>query len=175
MEMGIFLSGEILDPFSLFDHNSAKNTFDQIGCLTDGEQGNDANAGKTGQTPGKRHAENPYKAAVKQEGHHGLTAGAEGEVSGVGIGIEGQCNGIQQDQHSCQLLNRFRGVVDPGEGNCCCSHQKAKGTAADSGSGKQLPVVILNFLSAASGAQHLAHDDAHGTAHGQKYHTADIV
>ena len=89
METGIFLLGKILNPFALFDHDAAQRAFDQVSCLADGKQRENADAHKPGQNPGQRHTEAPDKAAVKQEGDHGLAAGAEGEVGSVGIGIEG--------------------------------------------------------------------------------------
>ena len=116
METGIFLLGKILNPFALFDHDAAQRAFDQVSCLADGKQRENADAHKPGQNPGQWHTEAPDKAAVKQEGDHGLAAGAEGEICGVGIGIEGECNGIEQDEHGCQLLYRWRCVVNPGEG-----------------------------------------------------------
>ena len=39
----------------------------------------------------------PDKAAVKDESYQGLSAGAEGEIGGVGVGIEGHHDGVDAD------------------------------------------------------------------------------
>ena len=67
-EMGNFLFGQVLDPFALFDHDSADDTFDKVSSLADGKQRDDADAHEPGQNIGKRNTEAPDEAAVEQEG-----------------------------------------------------------------------------------------------------------
>ena len=122
---------EILDPLALLDHICAHSALDPICALTNGIQGNDANVGKPAQTESQRHTADPYKTAVKQEGDHGLTAGAQGEVGGIGIGIEGHHNSTDQNQRRCQMAHIVCSVVEQGEhvGEYC--HDSTEETARD--------------------------------------------
>ena len=71
--------------------------------------------GKPAQAEGQRYAAHPGEAAVKQEGDHGLAAGAEGEIGGVGIRIEGHHDGAQADQTGGKMPHFLCGIVNLGE------------------------------------------------------------
>jgi hypothetical protein len=81
----LLLYCQILNPFALLDHKSAQGALDPVRSLDDEVQGQNGDAGKTAQAESERYADTPDKAAVKEEGDHALTAGAEGEVGGVGV------------------------------------------------------------------------------------------
>ena len=100
--MDVFLYRQILDPFSFFDHGSADGTFDQIGGNADRKEGNDGQTCEPAQAISQRNAHTPDKAAVEEEGDHGLTAGAEGEVGGIGVGIEGHHKCRHPRRSSCR-------------------------------------------------------------------------
>ena len=78
---------QIPDPLALFDHGGSDDTFDQIRGDADGEQRDNGKTGEPAQTVGQGNTHTPDEAAVEQEGDHGLTAGAEGEVGGVFAGL----------------------------------------------------------------------------------------
>ena len=87
-----------LDPGAFFDHICTDGAFEQIRALADGIDGQNAKTRKAAQAEGKGHTNGPDKAAVKQECHQGLTAGAQGEIGGIGVGIEGHHYGADADQ-----------------------------------------------------------------------------
>ena len=91
------LCRQILDPFALLDHVGTQGTCDPVGGLDDEVQGQDADACEPAQDEGQGHTDRPDKAAVEEEGDHGLTAGAEGEVGCIGVGIEGHHDAADAD------------------------------------------------------------------------------
>ena len=109
------LYGEVLDPLTLPEHTGTQGAFDQLQGLANDKEGNDAQTGETAQQEGHGDAAAPYKTAVEQEGDQGLTAGTEGKVGGVGVGIEGHHYGVDADQHRGQRPDILGGVIDSGE------------------------------------------------------------
>jgi len=166
--------GEVLDPFALFDHGRTQEAFDQIRTLADDIQGKNGKSGESAETESQGDYNTPDKAAVEQEGHHGLTAGAEGKIGGIGIRIEGHHHPAYQNQLGCQVTDIVAGVVDPGEETGDTGQQSSKDCATQYTGEKKLAVGVTDLGFRVSGTQHLAHKDAHGVAHGKEYHTGQI-
>ena len=171
---GILLYSQILDPFSLLEHPGTDDAFYKIGTLTDGKQGNDGHIREPAETESQGDTDNPDKAAVKEEGDEGLTAGTEGEVGGVGVGVKGHHGGVDADEPHGQGLNLFGGVVDPGEQTGYSGHEAAEDNAGHDGQGQQLPTAVPDFCFLGAAAQHLAHDNTHRIAQGQEYHAGQL-
>ena len=168
------LCGQVLNPLALLQHVGADGAFDQIRGLADGVQRQNGQPRKAAEAEGQRYAADPHEAAVKQEGHHGLPAGAEGEVGGVGVGVEGHHHRRYADQLGRQMPDLVGGVVDSGEqaGDHC--HQRAEHQSGGHGNHHQLPAFAADRLGRTARAQHLPHEDAYGVAHGQERHAAQI-
>ena len=66
------------------------------------------------------------------------------------------------------------GVVDSGEQPGDRRHHRAEHQSGGYGNHHQLPAFVADRLGRAARAQHLAHENAHGVAHGQERHTAQI-
>ena len=80
---------QILDPFALPDHPGAQSALEPVCGLNDEVQEQDVHVRKTAQAESQGHADNPHEAAVEEKGDQGLAAGAESEIRGIGVGIEG--------------------------------------------------------------------------------------
>ena len=153
---------QILDPFALLQHPCTQGAFDEVCALTDHIQRQNANTGKPAQAECKGNTESPDKAAVKDEGDHGLTAGTQCEVSGIGIGVEGHHHSGNADQLGGQNPDGVGGVVHLGENSGEGSHQTAEEGACHHRGKNQFAVVVPDFRFRASGTQQLPHDDANG-------------
>ena len=90
--LSFLFGGQILHPLALLDGDGTDDGLNDIRSGTQEEQGQDPKACESAQNKGKGYAEHPHIEAVKQEGYHGLTAGAQGKVSGVGVAVKGQEN-----------------------------------------------------------------------------------
>ena len=86
-----------MNPASLFQHAVAHNALEHIRQLAQGVQRQDGQGGKAAQAEGQGHATDPHEHAVKQKGDKGLSAGTQGEVGGVGEGLEGHHHSADQD------------------------------------------------------------------------------
>lgn len=138
----------------------------QVGSLTDGIQRQNGKVGKSAQAEGQGNAAHPDEAAVKQEGHHGLTAGAKGKISGVGVGLEGHTHGADADQPACQLSDFLRGVVNVGKNDGEGGHQSTENDTGADRQDNKLAVAVANLGFGAACAQHLTHENSHSIAHG---------
>ena len=92
-----FLYGQILDPLALLQHESAQGDLCHVGALAEDVQRHDGKVREPAQAEGQRHADYPHIAAVEEEGHEGLTAGAEGEIGAVVVGMAGHCRSVDAD------------------------------------------------------------------------------
>lgn len=85
---------QILNPHTTADHKVAHNTLDDLHKLADSVKRKDGHIGVSAQNKGQRHHQAPHKAAVKQKGDTCFATGAQSEIGGVDIGIEGDhCRG----------------------------------------------------------------------------------
>ena len=167
-------SGQILDPAAFFQDPAAEQALDHVGNLADHVQGDNGQARVPAQEIGERGAAGPQEAAVKQEGDEGLAAGAEGEVSGVGIGVEKAHDGGNDDHFFRQQPDGIGGVIDLWEEGREEDHQQPEEGACHNGGEDQLPAGVPDFLPGCLRAQQLPHENAHRVAHGLIDHAAEI-
>ena len=166
---------EILDPTAFFQHPGAEEALDQVCTQTQSVHRYDGERGKPAQAEGQRHADGPDKTAVKQEGDHGLAAGAQSEIGGVVIGIEGHHAGDHADQRRGDAPDGIGGVIDPGEQPGDRSGQHTEKQTADHRQSNELPVGVLDFLPGDAGAHHLTHNDSYHVAHGEVDNAGQIA
>ena len=165
---------QILNPLALFQHICTQSTFDEVGALTDHVKGENADARKTAQAEGDGDAEAPDETAVKNKGDHGLSAGTEGEVGCVGVGVKGRHKCGDADQWGCQQTDAVGGVVHLGQNTGEAGHQQRKEAAGHNRCKYQLAVGVADLALITSGTQQLTHDNANSIAHGQEYHAGHI-
>ena len=99
----------------MLDHECANGTFQEIRRLADAVQHQDTHIRESAQAECQRYTDRPYKAAVEEKRDQGLTAGAEGEVGGIGVGIEGDGTGGDTDEDSGKASYRIIRIVQLGE------------------------------------------------------------
>ena len=88
---------QILNPGAFAYHHSAHDALDQICGHHQRIHPQDGDPGEPAEAEGQRHIDCPDENTVKQEGDEGLAAGAESEIAGVIVGVEGHGDGIDQD------------------------------------------------------------------------------
>lgn len=117
---------QIFDPFALSEHIVAQQALQNIRALADKVQGQNPNSRKPTQTICKRNANQPLEAAVEQECHHGLTAGAKGEIGGVGVGVHGQHHRTDADQTGRQMPDIIGSVIEQREDTGYAQHHRTE-------------------------------------------------
>ena len=127
-------------PTPLPQHPTPQDTFQHIRRLADGEKRQNRQVRKPAQAKGQGDGAHPHEAAVEEKGDEGFTAGAEGEVSGIGKGLEGHNQGADKDQVLGQGPDGVGGVVHVGEEAGAQGHKAAEEDTHGDGEGDELPV-----------------------------------
>ena len=163
----------ILHPDALFHQHKADGAFDDVHTVDEQIDRNDIQPGKAGQAVGQRDRDSPGKAAVKQEGDKGLTAGPQRKIRTVGKTVQRHAERRHADQLGCQQADGFLGIInarDIGRAEC---QQRPHDNAAGKAQGDHAPGRAAR-PGQPVGTQLLPDNDGRGVAQREEHLVEDL-
>ena len=122
---------------------------------------------ETRKTIGDRRNDSTGKNGVKQEGHKGLSAGAQGKICSVCIGMDRHERSVDQNKPGGKMTHVFAGVIDGGKHAGTQGHHTAEQQTGKFGEYDKLSVRVDRVFPQPC-TQLLTDDDADGRSHGKE-------